>query len=83
MNKHFIDIIDHSAEWLQHVLNVGHQLLDNQNNGRANEPILAGQTLSILLEKPSLRTRVSFERAMTELGGVSSVVAGDEIGIGQ
>jgi len=45
-------------------------------------PILAGRTLGMLFEKPSLRTRVSFEVAMTQLGGHVTTVSQGEVGLG-
>ncbi|HEY3524118.1 MAG TPA: ornithine carbamoyltransferase [Candidatus Limnocylindrales bacterium] len=44
--------------------------------------ILAGRTVALLFERPSLRTRVSFELAVRELGGEAVVLAGAEIGLG-
>jgi ornithine carbamoyltransferase len=47
-----------------------------------SEHALAGKTLAMIFEKPSLRTRLSFEVAMSELGGRSLYVRGDEVGMG-
>jgi ornithine carbamoyltransferase len=44
---------------------------------------LAGQTLALLFEKPSLRTRVSFDVAMHQLGGHTVYLSQSEIGLGQ
>lgn len=44
--------------------------------------VLAGQTLALLFEKPSLRTRVSFDIAMHQLGGHSIYLSQSEIGLG-
>ncbi len=46
------------------------------------EHALSGQTLAMIFEKPSLRTRLSFEVAMTELGGRSLYIRGEEVGMG-
>jgi ornithine carbamoyltransferase len=45
------------------------------------EPILVGRTLSLMFEKPSLRTRVSFASAMTHLGGGSTYLTTKEAGL--
>ncbi|MEZ6070196.1 MAG: hypothetical protein R3C10_07930 [Pirellulales bacterium] len=45
------------------------------------EPILPGRVMALLFEKPSLRTRVSFEAAMAHLGG-SSLFLGADVGFG-
>jgi len=44
--------------------------------------VLAGQTLALLFEKPSLRTRVSFDVAMHQLGGHTIYLSQDEVGLG-
>lgn len=80
---HFIDIVDHCTDWLKHVLDVGHALRAQRQAGQANQPILAGKTLAMIFEKPSLRTRVSFQQAMYELGGHAIVLQKQEVGLGQ
>jgi ornithine carbamoyltransferase len=45
--------------------------------------LLAGQTLALIFEKPSLRTRVSFEVAMQQLGGRAIYLNQAEVGLGQ
>ena len=45
------------------------------------EHVFAGKTLAMVFEKPSLRTRMSFEIAMTELGGKAIYIRGEEVGI--
>lgn len=45
-------------------------------------PVLDGQSLALVLEKPSARTRISTERAVRSLGGEALVLRGDEVGIG-
>jgi ornithine carbamoyltransferase len=46
-------------------------------------PLLSGRTLALLFEKPSLRTRVSFEIAMYQLGGRSIYLSPEEVGLGK
>jgi ornithine carbamoyltransferase len=46
-------------------------------------PLLAGRTLALLFEKPSLRTRVSFDIAMYQLGGHSIYLSPEEVGLGK
>lgn len=79
---HFIDIHDHSADWLRHVLEVSRELRANRD-ARAPTPVLAGKTLAMLFEKPSLRTRVSFQQAAYELGAQAISLQNQEFGIGQ
>jgi len=49
---------------------------------RAMSSVLAGNTLALLFEKPSLRTKVSFDVAMHQLGGNSIYLSQNEIGLG-
>ncbi|MBK6319655.1 MAG: ornithine carbamoyltransferase [Dehalococcoidia bacterium] len=47
------------------------------------QPVLAGRQLALLFEKPSLRTRVSFQVAMRHLGGETIYLAPQEVGLGE
>lgn len=78
--KHFNYVTDATAEEILHLLDVAFELRKQRASG--NEPILAGKTLAMIFEKPSLRTRVSFEQAMVELGGHAIVLEQHEIGMG-
>lgn len=80
--KHFLSIADATTDELKHILQVSRRLRDEREAGNANAPVLAGRTLAMLFEKPSLRTRVSFEQAMIELGG-HSIIMGQEVGLGK
>lgn len=48
-----------------------------------SRPVLQGQTVAMLFEKPSLRTRVSFEVGMQQLGGTAIYLSQAEVGLGQ
>lgn len=65
------------------VVYIAYRLRDERRAGKANTPILAGKTLAMIFEKPSLRTRVSFEEAMNELGGRGMVLTAAEVGLGK
>lgn len=80
--KHFISILDHSAAELRHTIDVAQALKDQYVSTGKNEPILAGQTLAMIFEKPSLRTRVSFSVGMNHLGGHGLLLSRDEVGLG-
>ncbi len=80
--NHFITISHADIEELLHILSVGRALRRERESGKGNEPILSGKTLAMLFEKPSLRTRVSFEQAMYELGGHAIVLSQTEVGVG-
>jgi len=80
--KHFITIPELTSEQVQHILDVALQLKDEWKKG-GNRPILAGKSLALVFQKPSLRTRVSFEMAMHHLGGYAFYLSPDEIGLGK
>jgi ornithine carbamoyltransferase len=62
--RHFLDLDQFDSAELRRILDVGFAY----KNGRRDRP-LAGKTLAMIFEKPSTRTRVSFEVAMRHLGG--------------
>jgi ornithine carbamoyltransferase len=80
--KHFVSLAQTSVEDLRHALDLAKQLKAEIKAGKLNEPILRGKTLAMIFEKPSLRTRVSFAVAMTQLGGASIVLSREEVGLG-
>jgi len=75
--RHLTSILDLSAEDLERVLDVA---LAIKRDGSG--PVLSGQVLALLFEKPSLRTRVSFEVAMARLGGRALYMSGHEVQLG-
>lgn len=80
--RHFLEILDWSVSELEHLLRLAVQLkLEWQSGG--NRPVLGGKVLAMVFEKPSLRTRVSFETAMLHLGGHALYLSPAEIGLGQ
>ena len=81
--KHFISITDTPRDELLHVLDVSRALRLERQAGKPNKPILANKTLAMIFEKPSLRTRASFEQAKFELGGHGLVMADAEVGLGR
>jgi ornithine carbamoyltransferase len=64
--RHFLELRDFSGAELRALLDSAAQFKRTRRNGK--KP-LAGKTLALIFEKPSTRTRVSFEVAMRELGG--------------
>jgi ornithine carbamoyltransferase len=79
--KHFISIADHTTEELRHLLDVARELKAQHKGTGRNDPLLAGRTLAMIFEKPSLRTRVSFAVAMTHLGGQGLLLRDEEVGL--
>lgn len=80
--QHFLDIEDVSLPQLQHIFDVALELRRQRTAGQQSK-VLAGKTLAMIFEKPSLRTRVSFEQAMLELGGAAIVMGSAEVGLGK
>lgn len=58
-----------------------HLKLEWQSGG--NKPVLGGKTLGMIFQKPSLRTRVSFDVGMQHLGGHAIMMGPQEIGLGE
>lgn len=81
MNKDFISLADLTPDDLQHILDKATALKNELKLG-GNQPILAGKTLGMIFQKPSLRTRVSFEVGMLQLGGHALYLSPNEIQIG-
>jgi ornithine carbamoyltransferase len=79
--KHFINIADHTTEELRHVLDVAMRLKRQHKETGKNDALLAGKTLAMIFEKPSLRTRVSFTVAMAHLGGMALMLRNEEVGL--
>lgn len=78
MKKDLLSVADLTAQEIWQLL---HSALDiKQGKGR---PGLQGKVLALLFEKPSLRTRVSFEVAMYQLGGQSLYLSPQEVGLGK
>src|SRR5438477_8652260 len=80
--KHFITLAEIPPDELRHVMDVAHRLKKQLKATGRNDPLLAGKTLAMIFEKPSLRTRVSFAVAMTQLGGDGLVLRQEEVGLG-
>ena len=80
--RHFISLADYSGDELEGLLNLAIRLKDDWRRG-GNEPMLRGQVLGMVFQKPSLRTRVSFDMAMRHLGGDALYLSPDEIGLGK
>ena len=80
--KHFLDLASCSTEELHDLLKTALRLKSEWRNG-GNQPILQNKTLGMIFQKPSLRTRVSFEMAMKHLGGSAIMLGPQEIGLGK
>ena len=80
--KHFISLMDFDREELLDMLDLARELKEERRKG-SNAPLLQGKVLGMVFQKPSLRTRVSFDMAMRHLGGDALYLSPSEIGLGQ
>jgi ornithine carbamoyltransferase len=80
--KHFLSIADLSTDELWQLLHLARDLKAEWQAG-GNKPILKGKVLGMIFQKPSLRTRVSFEMGMIHLGGAAMYLSPNEIQLGK
>ena len=79
MTRHFLTVADLSAAELTALLDRA----DEHRRDRWIRDSLAGRTVGLLFEKPSTRTRVSFEVAVAELGGTPLVLSSRDLQLGR
>jgi ornithine carbamoyltransferase len=77
MPQHYLDVDDLTTDELSAVLDRAATIKSLGGDG-----LLEGQTLGMIFEKPSTRTRVSFETGMTQLGGHAIFLGPDDIHLG-
>jgi ornithine carbamoyltransferase len=80
--KDFIAIADHSPKEIQSLLDLAIQLKSEWKSS-GNPPLLKNKVLAMIFQKPSLRTRVSFDMAMRHMGGDALYLSPAEIGLGK
>ncbi|KAB7516075.1 ornithine carbamoyltransferase [Halosegnis rubeus] len=78
---HFTDIDDLTSDELADVLTRAEDLKERLRHGTAH-PELAGDSMAMIFEKPSTRTRISFETGMTHLGGHALFLGPNDIQLG-
>lgn len=78
--RHFLDLIDVPAADLRRIIESARAM--KSKRASAHRP-LAGKTLAMIFERPSTRTRVSFEVAMRQLGGDVILLTSDEMQLGR
>lgn len=80
--KDFLAINDYTSSEIQELLDLAIQLKEEWKR-EGNKPILKNKVLAMIFQKPSLRTRVSFDMAMRHLGGDALYLSPAEIGLGK
>lgn len=81
MIRHLLDVFDLTTKEIERVFSITEDLKVKHAKG-LREPLLPGRVMALLFEKPSLRTRVSFETAIAHLGG-TSMFLGKDVGWGE
>ncbi len=87
--RHFLDLLDHSADTLRGILDRSARMKARRGEARARGSSaaparpLAGKSLAMIFDRPSTRTRVSFDLAMRELGGETIMLTGAEMQLGR
>jgi len=79
--RHVITLLEMTTADIERIFAISQELKKKLQQG-VREPLLAGRVAGLLFEKPSLRTRVSFETGLAHLGG-SSLFLGSDVGWGQ
>jgi ornithine carbamoyltransferase len=79
--RDLITIADLTRAQIEEVFHLAQRLKSDRRSGWPH-PLLAGKTLAMIFEKPSLRTRVTFEIGMAQLGGHAVYLAPQDIGLG-
>lgn len=79
--RDFISLMDFSTQELSYLLDLASEIKAKTKSG-VLEPVLKDKNLVLIFSKPSLRTRVSFETGMRQLGGNSLTLKQDEINLG-
>ena len=81
-SRHFLDLSALSPDALRHILDDAKTRKASTREGTAGKP-LAGKMLAMIFEKPSTRTRVSFDVGMRQLGGETLFLSGTEMQLGR
>jgi ornithine carbamoyltransferase len=79
--RHFLDLIDIAPSDLRAIIEDS-RAMKRRGRGLADHAI-AGKVLAMIFDKPSTRTRVSFDVAMRQLGGQTTVMTGQEMQLGR
>jgi ornithine carbamoyltransferase len=78
--RHFLDLIDIPREELRAIIEASRAMKGRREAGARP---LEGRTLAMIFDKPSTRTRVSFDVAMRQLGGEAIMLTGQEMQLGR
>lgn len=80
--KHFLDVHHHEQAVLRDILDRSSKMKSALKSGDIDHP-MAGRTLVMIFEKPSTRTRVSFQVGFQQMGGMTVIMGGQESQLGR
>jgi ornithine carbamoyltransferase len=82
--RHFLDLCDISTKDLRGMIDASRAMKERlKRDGQPGKAPLKGKTLAMIFDRPSTRTRVSFDVAMRQLGGESITLTGQEMQLGR
>lgn len=81
--RHFLDLFDMPTEELRTILDASVAMKKKRKAGGVSDKPLDGKTLAMIFDKPSTRTRVSFDVGMRQLGGEAIMLTGAEMQLGR
>jgi ornithine carbamoyltransferase len=82
--RHFLDLCDISTKDLRGMIDASRTMKERlKRDGQPGKAPLKGKTLAMIFDRPSTRTRVSFDVAMRQLGGESITLTGQEMQLGR
>lgn len=80
--KHFLSITDLNADEIWQILKLAKDFKAEFSTNRKNKKVLGAKQMAMLFEKPSLRTKLSFDVAFSDLGGNVIYFGSQEVGLG-
>jgi ornithine carbamoyltransferase len=81
--RHFLDLDEISKDELRRILKASQAMKARRKRSGGHDDLLAGKTLAMIFDKPSTRTRVSFDVGMRQLGGEAILLTGQEMQLGR
>jgi ornithine carbamoyltransferase len=81
--RHFVDLIDIAPQELRAIIEDSRAMKRGGRNGCSGDGKVVGRMLAMIFDKPSTRTRVSFDVAMRQLGGETILLTGQDMQLGR
>ncbi len=82
-HRHFLDLRDLTSGEIRTLVDASRRIKARRRSPLTGDKVLAGKSIAMIFEQPSMRTRMSFDMAIRELGGESIMVTGKEIELGE